>query len=82
MSLPPSPPLSFFFSLPPFLPPSLTGMRPVKQEATYEEGIYCYFDIIFWRKSTKEFHVEYDKLEDWPQMPANLLAPAGLAKPA
>ena len=45
---------------------------------TYEEGTYCYFDLALWRKSTKEFHVEYDKLEDRPQMPSNLLASSGV----
>ncbi|XP_064399310.1 CCR4-NOT transcription complex subunit 2-like isoform X2 [Halichondria panicea] len=45
------------------------GMKPNKQEATYEEGTYCYFDMQSWRKTHKEFHVEYDKLEDRPQMP-------------
>ena len=67
--LPPSLPLSPF----PFLPPSLqTGMRPVKQEQTFEEGTYFYFDVNLWRKSTKEFHVEYDKLEDRPPIPSSL----------
>ena len=48
------------------------GMKPVKQEALFEEGTYCYFDVNTWRKAHKEFHVEYDKLEDRPQMPPNL----------
>ena len=48
-------------------------MKPTKQETTYEEGTYCYFDVNTWRKAHKEFHVEYDKLEDRPQMPPNLL---------
>ena len=42
------------------------GMKPTKQETTYEEGTYCYFDVNTWRKSHKEFHVEYDRLEDCP----------------
>ena len=50
------------------------GMKPTKQETTYEEGTYSYFDVNTWRKSHKEFHVEYDRLEDRPQMPPNLLA--------
>lgn len=54
------------------------GMRPTKQETTYEEGTYCYFDASSWRKAHKEFHVEYDKLEERPQMPANLLPHQGL----
>ena len=58
------------------------GMRPVNQEPTFEEGTYCYFDVNMWRKSTKEFHVEYEKLEDRPQMPANILAASGLATPS
>jgi CCR4-NOT transcription complex subunit 2 len=48
------------------------GMRPVKQEPTFEEGTYFYFDVNLWRKSTKEFHVEYDKLEDRPPIPSSL----------
>ena len=72
-------------SIPPSLSLSTPGMRPSKQEATYEEGTYCYCDLALWRslrKSTKEFHVEYDKLEDRPQMPSNLLASSGLTAPA
>ena len=54
------------------------GMKPTKQESTYEEGTYCYFDVSGWRKAHKEFHVEYDKLEDRPQMPPNILGHQGL----
>ena len=58
-----------------------TGMRPVKQEQTFEEGTYCYFDVNLWRKATRDFRVEYDKLEDRPPLPTSLhaLATGGLA---
>ncbi|CAI8000780.1 CCR4-NOT transcription complex subunit 2 [Geodia barretti] len=57
------------------------GMRPVKQEQTFEEGTYCYFDVNLWRKATRDFRVEYDKLEDRPPLPTSLhaLATGGLA---
>lgn len=48
------------------------GMKPTKQETTYEEGTYCYFDVMTWRKAHKEFRVEYEKLEDRPQVPQNV----------
>ena len=48
------------------------GMKPTKQENSYEEGTYCYFDVHSWRKAHKEFRVEYDKLEDRPQLPQNV----------
>ncbi|KAL5484124.1 hypothetical protein EMCRGX_G020572 [Ephydatia muelleri] len=54
------------------------GMKPTKQEATFEEGTYCFFDVGTWRKAHKEFHVEYDKLEERPSMPSNLLGHQGL----
>ena len=47
-------------------------MKPTKQENSYEEGTYCYFDVHSWRKAHKEFRVEYDKLEDRPQLPQNV----------
>ena len=53
-------------------------MKPTKQEGTYEEGTYCFFDVGTWRKAHKEFHVEYDKLEERPSMPPNLLGHQGL----
>lgn len=57
------------------------GMKPIKQEPSFEEGTYCYFDVNTWRKAHKEFHVEYDKLEDRPQLPANILGHQGLSIP-
>ena len=48
-------------------------MKPTKQENSYnEEGTYCYFDMHRWKKAHKEFRVEYDKLEDIPQLPQNV----------
>ena len=46
-------------------------MRPVKQEQTFEEGTYCYFDVNLWRKATKDLRVEYEKLEDRPPLLGN-----------
>ncbi|GFR72213.1 CCR4-NOT transcription complex subunit 2 [Elysia marginata] len=37
--------------------------------ATSERGTYFYFDIQQWRKTVKEFQLEYDKLEDRPILP-------------
>ena len=51
--------------------PHQTGMRPVKQEQTFEEGLYFYFDMNLWRKAVKEFRVDYDKLEDRPPLPSS-----------
>jgi len=57
-------------------------MKPVKQEPSFEEGTYCYFDVNTWRKTHKGFHVKYDKLEDRPQMPTNILGHQILSIPA
>ena len=48
----------------------------MKQEQTFEEGTYCYFDVNLWRKTTRELRVDYDKLEDRPPLPASLHAMA------
>ena len=44
---------------------------------TYEQGTYLFFDPKLWRKVPKEFRLEYEKLEDKPQLPnANNYHPA------
>lgn len=42
------------------------GMEPQMKMSTYERGTYYYFDPQGWRKVAKEFHVEYDRLEEKP----------------
>eukprot|EP00794_Sanderia_malayensis_P012716 gene12716-14021_t len=44
------------------------GMDPQLKTSTYERGTYYCFDQQNWRKVAKEFHVEYDKLEDKPTL--------------
>lgn len=44
-------------------------MRPNKVEASYEEGTYCYFDMVTWRKAHRDMKVEYDRLAERPQIP-------------
>ena len=46
------------------------GMEPQLKTSTYERGTYYYFDSQSWRKVAKEFHVEYDKLEERPTVQA------------
>merc|ERR1719438_81608 len=48
------------------------GMAPSEKTATYERGTYYFFDVNSWRKVPKEFHLDYDKLEDRPSLPASL----------
>lgn len=49
------------------------GIEPTYKTTTYERGTYCYFDTANWRRMNKEFHIEYDKLEDRPALPSNVL---------
>ena len=49
------------------------GIDPTYKTTTYERGTYCYFDTANWRRMNKEFHIEYDKLEDRPALPSNVL---------
>ncbi len=44
-------------------------MEPVVKTSTYERGTYYYFDVQNWRKVPKEFYLEYDKLEERPNLP-------------
>lgn len=48
------------------------GMPPSEKTSTYERGTYYFFDVTNWRKVPKEFHLDYDKLEDRPSLPTNL----------
>lgn len=45
------------------------GMVPVEKTSTYERGTYYFFDAEKWRKVAKEFHLDYEKLEDRPHLP-------------
>ncbi|KAM9568503.1 CCR4-NOT transcription complex subunit 2-like isoform 10-T13 [Salvelinus alpinus] len=46
------------------------GMEPTLKTNTYERGTYYFFDCLNWRKVAKEFHLEYDKLEERPHVPS------------
>eukprot|EP00096_Caligus_rogercresseyi_P012784 TRINITY_DN5469_c0_g1_i1.p1 TRINITY_DN5469_c0_g1~~TRINITY_DN5469_c0_g1_i1.p1 ORF type:complete len:515 (-),score=154.59 TRINITY_DN5469_c0_g1_i1:310-1854(-) len=52
------------------------GMAPSEKTASYERGTYYFFDVGNWRKVPKDFHLDYDKLEDRPSLPTNLAAAA------
>uniref|UniRef100_A0A672RNJ6 CCR4-NOT transcription complex subunit 2 n=1 Tax=Sinocyclocheilus grahami TaxID=75366 RepID=A0A672RNJ6_SINGR len=45
------------------------GMEPTLKTNSYERGTYYFFDCHNWRKVAKEFHLEYDKLEERPHVP-------------
>ncbi|XP_048767354.2 CCR4-NOT transcription complex subunit 2-like isoform X1 [Ostrea edulis] len=45
------------------------GVEPLMKSATYERGTYYFFDVQNWRRVAKEFHLEYDKLEERPTLP-------------
>lgn len=47
------------------------GMVPSEKTQTYERGTYYFFDVASWRKVPKEFHLDYDKLEERPSLPAS-----------
>jgi len=53
------------------------GMPPSEKTAAYERGTYYFFDVNSWRKVPKEFHLDYDKLEDRPSLPTNLTGQHG-----
>ena len=56
------------------------GMEPTHKTNQFERGTYFFFDINNWRKVPKEFHLDYSKLEERPQLPESLLNnPNGLA---
>ncbi|XP_027218389.1 CCR4-NOT transcription complex subunit 2 isoform X1 [Penaeus vannamei] len=48
------------------------GMAPVEKGPNFERGTYFYFDAQNWRKVPKEFHLEYDKLEERPHIPGGI----------
>jgi len=48
------------------------GMEPVMKTNTFERGTYYFFDAQNWRRVAKEFRLEYDKLEERPQLPPTL----------
>ena len=37
-----------------------------------ERHLYYFFDMVQWRKTLKELLIEYDHLEEKPQLPATL----------
>ena len=43
-------------------------MDPQVKTSSYERGMYYCFDYHSWRKVPKEFHVDYDKLEEKPTL--------------
>ncbi|XP_075261760.1 uncharacterized protein LOC142353414 isoform X1 [Convolutriloba macropyga] len=52
------------------------GFQAQKYDS-YEQGTYLFFDPKLWRKVPKEFRLDYEKLEDKPQLPnANNYHPA------
>ncbi|XP_033739507.1 CCR4-NOT transcription complex subunit 2-like isoform X3 [Pecten maximus] len=48
------------------------GLDPIVKTNTYERGTYYFFEAQGWRKVPKEFHLEYDKLEERPTLPSTL----------
>ena len=44
------------------------GVEPQLKTSSYERGTYYFFDCSTWRKVAKEFHLEYEKLEDKPTL--------------
>lgn len=48
------------------------GMDPIHKTNVSERGTYYFFDAQNWRKVAKDFHLEYDKLEDRPTLPTTL----------
>ncbi|CAG2168250.1 unnamed protein product [Oppiella nova] len=51
------------------------GMLPSDKQQTYERGTYYFFDPHNWRKVAKEFHLEYERLENRPAAAAFSSAP-------
>ena len=52
-------------------------MVPSEKTHTFERGTYYFFDVSQWRKVPKEFHLDYDKLEDRPSLPSSLTGAGG-----
>lgn len=60
----------------------MPGVEPTMKTANYERGTYYFFDCQNWRKAPKEFHLDYEKLEDRPILPplgAPAVTPVGVA---
>jgi len=49
------------------------GVTAVEKGSNFERGTYYFFDPISWRKVAKEFHLEYDKLEERPAVPNHFI---------
>lgn len=49
------------------------GIEPTRKTTTFEQGTYVFFDCKNWKKTHKEFYLDYEKLEERPQLP-NLTA--------
>lgn len=41
-------------------------MPPIEKQSNYERGTYFFFDALNWRKVAKEFHLDYNRLENRP----------------
>lgn len=41
-------------------------MPPIEKSQNYERGTYYFFDASSWRRVAKEFHLDYDRLENRP----------------
>ena len=48
------------------------NVEPMVKTSSYERGTYYFFDAQNWRKVPKEFHLEYEKLEDRPLLPPTI----------
>ena len=48
-------------------------MEPEQKTNSFEKGTYYYFDAANWRKVLKPFFLEYEKLEERPQLPPEAL---------
>jgi hypothetical protein len=49
------------------------GVEPQQKTTTYEKGFYTVFDVLQWRKLQTELTIEYCKLAEKPQLPAQFL---------
>lgn len=41
-------------------------MPPIEKSSNYERGTYYFFDAHNWRRVAKEFHLDYNRLENRP----------------
>ncbi len=46
-------------------------MPPLEKTSTYERGTYYFFDHLNWRRVAKEFHLDYERLENRPATQAH-----------